>query len=568
MRRILRLLAIVLALLLITVAWFWWNRPRRVDMAAYVPADSMVYLEANSLTDIMHAIVETDAWRSLAPALAVKPGRSRDRWLESIARITGIGSTLSVMATRAQVAFVMLDLNANGNGDTLELKPLAALVVETHTANARIKPVIERLIGEFAQRAYGQPTIERGTLDGNEFVKWIAPDGRRRIVVSIDGTVAIVANNEQAVSTCLAVRHGQKTSLLSESEIQSMRARLGTGDALAFGYASSANAARLFSVGAPILFGKLPNDLQFQKLLAISAAKIIGNVGWSVHSYSGGIEDRYFVSLKPAVVALIRSGFTSATDDRDKVWKLLPADTWSLTSYNLSDPGGAWASLSAAASTQLDALSAFVVTSGFKTLLMPYGIDDPDNFLRAVKPPILTARLTDNSERRIVVAGIADANSLKQFVSRRFGPNPHIEDVGKNQLIMSEDQQFGASFVNDLFLLGTPEDLRRCLQEQPGQTLTSSLNTITHYSSTPDASNIVTYANDSDRVHALIGALRAIRGSSPSPVVSEPIESSFKDLPYAVTETTLGADGFEGRTRSPLGQFGRILSLLAPEQPH
>ena len=53
--------AVVLALM--ALLWVWWSRPERVDMAAYVPADAVVYLEANSLPEIAEALTSTAAWR-------------------------------------------------------------------------------------------------------------------------------------------------------------------------------------------------------------------------------------------------------------------------------------------------------------------------------------------------------------------------------------------------------------------------------------------------------------------------------------------------------------------------
>ena len=67
MNRIIRLLAIVLSSALYGRPWIWWNRPTAVDMTAYVPADSLVYLESNSLTEITAAMSDTEAWRHLGP---------------------------------------------------------------------------------------------------------------------------------------------------------------------------------------------------------------------------------------------------------------------------------------------------------------------------------------------------------------------------------------------------------------------------------------------------------------------------------------------------------------------
>ena len=53
-------LIFVFLLVAFVFAWLWWTRPVGVDMAAYVPADSIVYVEADSLQNIFDAVTSTD----------------------------------------------------------------------------------------------------------------------------------------------------------------------------------------------------------------------------------------------------------------------------------------------------------------------------------------------------------------------------------------------------------------------------------------------------------------------------------------------------------------------------
>jgi hypothetical protein len=560
--------AIFVVLVVLAMAWFWWNRPQRVDMAAYVPADSLVYLESNNLIDVATAIATTDAWQKLEPHVAIRlPERAND-WSTYLLKMTGLGPTPTVIATRAQVAFVLLDLTAAGDGDALEFKSQAALIVETHTSQSRIKPAVEKILDEFAGRAYVHPKLERVSIEGNELLRWTAPDGQRRIVASIDGSVVIVGNDEKAVTACLAARHGQRPNLLHRPELEEMRSRLSGNEALAFGYVSAPHAARLISQGAPILFGRLSQGVQLQQLLAAGAEKLLGNVGWSARSSKGGIEDNYFIGVKPELLTRLRPAFAATQTNFQGAWEFLPADVYSVTTYDIRDPATAWHSLNAAISSQLDVLSAVVFTTAFKALLTPYGIDDPDNFLTAIKPDLLTVRLDPQSERSLVIAGIASPDTLRRFISRRFGANPHSEKVGENELLFSPDETFAASVASDYFLLGAPEDVRRCLSARATKTnLPSSsarLESLTHYFERPSSSNIVTFSRDNERVRSLITSLASIRSARAADSFAD-VDRTLDSLPYAVTETTLGDAGIERRTRSALGQFGFLLSFLAPQ---
>src|SRR2546423_13164792 len=96
-----RFLIVIIALILVAVGWLWWNRPQKVDMAGYVPADSLVYLEANSLPEIAAGIVSTDAWKALAPPAGIRSGLGQIGWLGRLAAWTGIGSAVGIRAARA-----------------------------------------------------------------------------------------------------------------------------------------------------------------------------------------------------------------------------------------------------------------------------------------------------------------------------------------------------------------------------------------------------------------------------------------------------------------------------------
>src|SRR5215211_5695292 len=206
-------LLILLALLLVLAVWVWWNYPRKVNMTAYVPADTLVYLEANDLPDIATGIINTDAWKALAPAAGIKSNLGNLGWLSRLASWTGIGPADGVVLSRAQVAVTVLGLEAADAGETLKIKPRYALVVETHTGESRVRSAVENRVGDFARRAYGEPRVEQKELDGAKFTTWIAPDGERRIVSAVMGSVAVIGNDEGVVQACLAVRRNERPSL-------------------------------------------------------------------------------------------------------------------------------------------------------------------------------------------------------------------------------------------------------------------------------------------------------------------------------------------------------------------
>ena len=536
-------------------------------MAAYVPADCLVYIEANSLLDLSDAIASTDAWQKLSPLAGVNLPAARNSWSIFLTRYTGLGKTPAVVATRAQAAFVMLSLTANGDGESLEFNSEAALVIETHTSETRVRPALESLLNDFTARAYGQPKFERTSVDGFELSRWSRPDGQRRIVAAVDGSVVVIGNADKAVTTCLAVRHGQRPSLFRRPELEEMRGRLNGSNALAFGYVSAAGATQLITTTAPIAIGRLSEKEEFQRFLTNGAAKLIGNIGWSAHAAKGGIEDTYFVGIKPDLLARLRPPFSPTQTTFKGGWELLPSDVFSVTTYNLRDPAAAWEAANAGVSSQLEVVSAVVFTTAFRALLTPYGIDNPEDFLKSVKPDLLTVRLDQQSERALIIAGVASVDGLRQFVSHRFGPGARAEKAGDTELTVSSDEDFAAAFVGDYFLLGSPDDLRRCLNARAqGATAVSSsakLEALSHYFERPSTAAIITFAKDSERTRSLLSSMATIRGKEFK--AADDLNRALDALPYAVTESTLGETGLERRTRSDFGQFGFLISFLAPQ---
>jgi len=532
-------------------------------MAAYAPADALVYLECNSLLDLGTAITGTDAWHKLAP-----PGMGpvKDGWSTFFVRNTGIGPTASVIASRAQLAFVVLDLTTLDRGNGLEYQAPMALLIETHTIESRVKSLVEKMANDFATHALSGAKRDQLAIDGSQVSRWMSADGRDQVLAVADGSLAIIGNDQKAISACLAVHRGQRAGMLHRPELERMRAQVGanSGDSLSFGFISAANATKLITAGAPKVLGPLLQQEQFKRLISNGASKFVGDIGWSSHTAKGGIEDRYFIQTRPEILSGLKSGFVPTQVDFGGAWDLLPPHIYSVTSYNMRVPADAWSALGTTVSAQLDVVSAVLFTTTFKELLGPYDIDDPETFLKAIQPDLLTVRMESQSERALVIAGIASPDDLRKFVGRRFGPNPRSEKIGASELFISADEDFAASFAGDFFLLGSPDDVRRSLSTRESHktiaTSSSALESVSHFLDKPTSAPVITFVNESDRAVSVVNTITALRGSA---VDQTSIDRAARELPYSVTETEIGSAGFQRRTRSNFGIFGYLLTSFA-----
>lgn len=580
---------IALGLLLIILAvWLWWNRPQKVDMAGYVPADSLIYLEANDLPSIASEITQTDAWKALAPPAGIKANLGRYGWLSRLAAWTGIGPADAVVLSRSQIAVTVMGFDSAEAGETLKIKPRYALIAETHTGASRVQAVLDKRVGDFARRAYGEPIIERKEVGGIELKIWRAPEGERRIVAAVLESVAVIGNDEPTVLACLAVRRGERPSLAGNPQLEMMRQRLGGATGLAFGYVSPPGAAKLLEVAATANAGQFLSDPRAQGLAASTlpplAAKILGSAGWSARLTNGMIEDRYFVMLQNGVAANLREALTTSPYVTRSAGEFLPAETYSVSHYNYREPAAAWRGLNLMLSTQLDALGAIFVSRLLAAALKPYGIDEPDAFLRSIGPNIITARLNNASaavadntnstgsttSSTVTIVEVQDEKVLREFVLKRLGAQPRSERIGDAELLISKSKDRGAAcFLAGRLLMGQAQHVRRCLEARlRGETLAAAeafqKTARSLESQTP--SNTVTYTSDSVPALAFISVIAAQKEMREGQPNEMEMAGALGSLSFAVSETRLDKGGFERKTRSSFGQFGTLAAQFSPRQ--
>jgi hypothetical protein len=557
-----------IALLILFVAiilggfWLLWVKPKTVDMAGFAPAGSLLYLEANRPADIADALASTGAAQLLNREASFHNRGSNSGWLRKLVWLTGLGPIESVILARAQVALVVIGAGvAEEAGDSINVRPEAALIIETHTSERRIRATIEGTLRRLAERTYGKATTVRVEVDGLKYVKWENQDGSRRIVAAFIGSVVIIGNNQGVVQNCANVARRREPSLRDDPSLHRARADLGARDSLAFGYAPAKGTAHLLALGVPLLLGQTPGDSEFQGLLAKAGAKMIGNLAWSSRPFKNGIEDRYLIALQPTVTGQLKPAFNTVA-----VANPLrpPPNAHSFSRYRFENPLSAWENLKTTTSSHVDTLSAVVLNSLLKSALLPFGIDVPEDFLRGIKGEALTARFDEQGEQQLLVAHIHDRRLLQDFVSKRFTRSK--DSAGNLELFESADQSITAVFSDSLFAIGDTVEVRRYAQSVLTSMTTDVAKSgarLTAFSSPSPQAHIITLTDDTERVRTFLAAMRRLNSNSTPD--NSTIDQGMANLPFAYTETTLGNEGFERVTRSPLGQFATLVPMLVPE---
>lgn len=556
------LLASALLLVLIVAAGLWWMLPSRVDMADYAPADSLVYVEFNNLSEVAQAIQQSDVWQAAAPITGNKT-TSRSRLMLAAAR-AGIGPLEAVVFARAQVALVVVDLNASEENDTLRVRPDVALIAETHTSKWRTKAAAVEVVRKLANFAYGASMCSERTADA-DYVECSIAGGERKIVGAVDGTLVVIGNSDNAVRSCLEARRGDRPNMRTDTELLKVRSNVVSDKTLAFGYISPSNSAKLFSWAAPLLMRQAPGNPQLEQLLAVSAGKILRGVAWTASPAKGGLEDRFLFSLEPGVVARLQPAFETAAPD-ENFWKLIPQSFQSLTIYRSKAPAVAWSSLDSAVSFKLDALPAVLFGSLLRSSLSVYGITDPKEVLTTLSPPLLTLKPSHAAEGSILVARVSDEAKLRQSLMQdvfKDGKGEILEGLESNP---NPEKEFSAVFADGYVLLGRTENMRSGLVAlRTSQAAETDKRSDVKESAQESSAPIVTYSNDEERLNNFISTLLKLQGRSLSSEEAAKLQDMLRRSGFSSTETRLNAFGIERTTRSAFGQFGTLVSLLQAE---
>jgi len=561
-----RALVAVLLLALAAFAWLWLTRPQRVDMTAYAPADSIVYVEADSLPAIIEAFTSTDAWKELAPAAGVEARPSVTGWLPSFLSFTGLGPSDTVVLARAQVAVVVLGFQAAEESDTtLKFTPRAALVAETHSPAWRARAAVEKLVGDFARGAFERHSSERKEVDGVPFYTWVEQDGARRtIVAAVDESLAVVGNDEASVRACLDVRRGARPSLAGDEQLKEMRVRVGGGGALAFGYAPRGSAAKAVEVFAPAFVGGMSQEAHVQSVLATFLPQFInqtlGAAGWSARVSDGVLEDRYFLSLPSDLARRLETPLAPNEQPAYDAARALPGDTYQVSFYGVRSPDAAWRGLNAALSSQTDITRATIITLGLEALVKPYGIENPRDFFKACKGEIATARLEAESEGKVLAAVVGDRAELRKQALAYLGRGARVERDGATEILISAEPELGAAaLVGDFIVTGSETDVRRCVRafmENQTRGAAEPLKTgTTKFDGRAAIARTLTDERD---------LARAVLSRFPHKGAAAGLEAALARRPYAVSETQLAEGGIEKRTRSAFGLFGEIVTRASP----
>jgi hypothetical protein len=550
----------------LSVTWIYWIRPQKTDLAQFAPIDSLAMVEANDLKAVLGGIEQTHAWQALAAPIGAPARISPNRWWIALARWTGIGSVDAILFARSQVAVVFSGAEGSQAGNTLTIKPLTTFIIETHTSQSRMRAAVERHLEDLARRVYKDPVFVRKTIENLEFTEWTSADGTHQIVFTFLGTAVIVGNDESSVLRSIQARQGNGPSLRDVAEFKDVRYRAKSSEAALFGFVSQSGIKSLLQAYALSRSDSSADAITGARIFADTFGAVIKNVGWAATFRDGMVQDRCSVGLADGVANKLRS---SAVPDRGPDLtnlQFVPAGAHSISLYQLHDSAGFWTELNAAVSSHADLIGAIAARPMLKSLLKSYGIDDPDAFSRAIGTRLQTIKVDENSPA-VMVAESFDRQALRNIAMRRLGQNPKSEKLGDAELLLSATDNWAAAFMNNYFLIGPSDMVRRCLLTQSTGSALSTTEPFRKSQSHVDVSLpmiALTFTTDERAAISFVETFAPQQRSAFATTGAE-IDQATKRLPLALSATELEDSTIEWTSRSSFGLGGSLAAQLFPQ---
>ncbi len=531
---------------LLAAAWIIWQRPQPVNMAADVPAETLLYLEADDLPQILTALTETGAWRDIAPRYGLDKDYGKFSWFSQAMASANLGSTASIVVGRAQIAVALMGIGTADAGESLKIRPQFAVVIETKSSRAG--GFVENEIGAFARRQFGAVRVEKKETGNAAWTIFRSVADERNLFAAVIGTTVILGNDETAVQACLDVKNGQRKSLADDQNLARMSVNTDRETAFAFGFVTPEGIKQLSNVGAVMAAGQISEDPRAMSLLAQSlppfVQKSVTAIGWTARrGLDSNIEDRYFVQMPPDLVARLREPLAEQERDNSTIAQLLPANLHSLTIYNLKNPQFAWRGVIFAMTTKLDAFSAAAFSQAAGGLLAPYGIEHADDFLSQTGGALATVQLSTDEDATIAVAGVKDAAALNKSL--------RAESDKKSDL------------VNNFLLIGSEESLQICRAAREQNQTFQTQPIWTRFNDTKPTQSgtfVRTLTRDEETPVRFVRLFAKNKNAAETAVQpSEPAPDWF----WTISETGLVRDGAERRTLSPFGLIGTLATSFA-----
>jgi hypothetical protein len=576
-RKNILILLITLALVFLTAGYFIFRRPKPLPMDKYAPANALVYIELNSLTDVLEGLTDTRAWSEIAPILGLSSQLKQLGSGIDLMSSTGLGPDEVVIAGRAQYAVVVTDMEAgtgaSEEGVTVNLKPRFALLIETHSSPEKAEKLINGRAALFARRLFGEATREEtGNYAGVRLMTFRGEQANRQLVAAAAGSVVLIANHEAAMQACLDTISGRSARLAEDQLLKQRRGEVDTG-AKIFAYVTQTGIEKLSQFGPTIFATRFTNNpdtlTSIANLFGHISSQTAEGIFYSLQFEGDGVIENYLTALRPQIAQGLSAAAKPTRTDGFHSLQLVPKDAVDCTILNIEGVGALPENLLKQLSPGLDVVAGIALREFVISFRKQLALQSSDSLENALGNEIALVKLTQD-EPMVMLIQVKDARQILTPLIRYLsgeGAKINRETYSGIELSISTNEDGrSAAIVGEYLLLGSAPQLKRMIDIQGGPLAAGADQRVAKaIANRPPEASIISYEADGEKTGEVVLAvsrLTRVTDGSPELLNKEPMRVALAGLPYSASYTSFRNSGVFTQTHSAIGIFKRLSGLM------
>ncbi len=511
--------SVVIAMAIVIIVFIALRRPPRALLERYVPATALAFIQADSLADLIDGFSETPAWRELAPAFGLSEKLGSSAVTAGLVGRAGLGSDEVTLAARAQFAVVITDLLAKrgegDDGESLQLRPHLALIVETHSSPELAARVSRERGAAFARSLYGDSASEQTEqYQGANISIYQGPDPDRQVVVSASDSRILIGNEAAAVKSCLDAIEG-RAAALSDDRVLNRFASAVERRAPIFGYVTESGVQNLLALAPALMAGRISADADrlasvvnlFEHLSKQAASGLL----YSAEFSAAGVTEKYLGVLRPQLASGLAEALKPAPEANPESAGLAPRDLRGLTVWNVEKVGEIPERVLKRLTPALDTIAGLALREFVIDLRKTYGLDSVDSVGDFTGSELAVLDFGDEQPRGLFLR-VTDRERLYPAMLRylKSGGASAATEVhnGTELAVSSNEDQRAAAFISDFLVLATREQIKRIIDAQlAGEALASDNRFDRAWKSRPPNASVFSYGADTSDAAELMLAL-------------------------------------------------------------
>lgn len=405
----------------------------KVDLRSAVPRETLAFVHARDVGAVYGLIAKNSG----------SNGQGISSYLD--------GVEIAVALT----GFETSEQELTESASVLNVRPKFAAVAKTNAWSWQVSSLIDGPLNDFIVKEYGNGVI-RGKRSARygDFEEWTSADGRKAYAAAFDDLI-FFGNDLDSIEQCLAAKRGEQPSLIEDQVLTDFVSEYPDSEVIGyFPKRAVKKFADVAGVSAAVSGSKQEGIRAFvARLVPQILRSSVEEVFWTSKNRDGFFEDRISFVTNQAVSEVISETMKPGNAEPNDLIKYLPANTASVTRYNLRNPRISYRSLMVLAAKNADPASGRLIAAVSGSLLEPYGVADAEKFLESTGSELLTVQTNGASDASVAIVSVKDGGGLVGSLVPEIGVQRKAIMLDGMELWTSTDNSSMSAAIGDKVLI-------------------------------------------------------------------------------------------------------------------